>query len=70
MAMKTNGYTESRARKNTSPSQLTYYNLRAMKTYGNTESHAGRKEDSWEAMDGSIEGWNQGTLTHSGQTPV
>ena len=60
MAMKTNGYTEGRARQNTSPStQWTDCGLRAVKTYDNAESRAGRKEDSWEATDGSTEGCNQ-----------
>ena len=72
MAMKMNGYNEGHARKNISPStQRIDYGLRALKTYGNTKSRAGCKEDSWEATDSSIEGYNQeGTSACSGQTLV
>ena len=45
MALKTNNYTEGRARKNTSPStQRTDCGLRAVKTYGNTKSRVGPKK--------------------------
>ena len=70
--MKTSNYTEGHVKENTSPStQRTDFSLRAVKTYNNTESHAGRKENSWEAADGNVEGCNQeGTSTRNGQTPV
>ena len=45
--------------------------MRAVKTYDNTQSRAGYKKDSYEAMDGSTEGCNQeGTSAHSGQISV
>ena len=67
MAMKMNGYTEGRARQSISPNtQQTDSSLRAVKTYDNTESRAGHKEDSWEATDDSTEGCNQeGTSVRS-----
>ena len=34
------------------------FGLRAMNTYGNTESCARHKENSWEATDGNTEGCN------------
>ena len=72
MAMKTNGYTEGRAKQNTSlSSQQTDSNLRAVKTYSKIESRVGRREDSWEAMNGDAKGFNQkGTSAPSGQTLV
>ena len=72
MATKTNGYTKGHARQNTSPTtQWTDCGLRAVKTYDNAESCGRRKEDSWEATNGSTEGCNQeGTLARNGQTPV
>ena len=71
MAKKMNSYTEGRARKNINPSaQQTDCGLRAVKTYENAESCARRKEDSWEEMDGSTEGCNQGTSTSSRETQV
>ena len=72
MATKTNGYTEGRARENTSPStQQKNSDIRAVKTYGNVESRAGHKEDSWVATDSNAKGCNQeGTLAHNRQTPV
>ena len=61
MATKTNGYTEGRARKNTSPStQQTDCGLRAVKIYDNAESRVGRKDDSWEATNGSTKGYEDG----------
>ena len=60
MATKMNGYTEGRARQNTSLStQRTDCGLRVVKTYDNTESCAKYKEDSLEATDGSTEGCNK-----------
>ena len=45
MATKMNGYTEGRARQNTSPStQWIDWDLWAVKTYDNPESHTGRKK--------------------------
>ena len=59
MVTKIDGYTEGRARQNTSPStQQTDCSLWNVKTYGNVERHAKREEDSWETMDGSTEGYN------------
>ena len=59
MAAKTDGYTEGCGRQNISPStQQTNCGLKAVKAYDNVESHAGSKEDSWEATNGSIEGCN------------
>ena len=56
MATKTNGYTEGRVRQNTSPStQWIDCGMRALKTYDNAESRAGRKKDSWEATDSNTE---------------
>ena len=47
------------------------FDLKVMKTYDNTESSVGHKEDSWEATDNDVEGCNQeGTSAHNGQTPV
>ena len=60
MATKTSDYTEGHARKNSSPStQQTDFVLRAVKTYGNIESHAGGEEKSWEATNDEAEGCNQ-----------
>ena len=72
MAMKTNDYTDGRVKQNISPStRQTDFGLRAMKTYDNAKSLAGRKEDSWEATDDDTEGCNQeGTLARNGQTLV
>ena len=72
MATNTDSYTEGYARQNISLStQRTNCGLRAVKTYGNAKSHEGRKEDSWEATDGSAEGCNQGgTSARSRQTPI
>ena len=47
MTTKTNSHTEGRVRQNTIlNTQQTDFGLRGVKTYGNTESHARRKEDS------------------------
>ena len=72
MAKKMNSYTEGHVRQNISLSaQQTNFGLRAMKTYGNTESRAGRKEESWEATNDDAEGCNQeGTLARSEKTHV
>ena len=69
MAMKMNGYTEGRVRKNTSPNkQQKNFSLRVVKTFGNAENCAGCKQDSnWEAIDGNAEGCNQeGTSARNG----
>ena len=72
MVIKKNDYTEGHVKKNISPStQRIDFGLRAIKTYSNTESRARCKEDSWEATDNDIKGYNQeGTSICSGQTPV
>ena len=45
MALKKNGYTEACTRQNASSNiQWTDFGLRVVKTYGNAESHAGRKK--------------------------
>ena len=54
MATKMNGYIGGRVRQNTSPN--THFGLRAVKTYDNTESRVGRKEDPQEATNGDAEG--------------
>ena len=70
MTTKMNGYTGSCVRKNTSPStQRTDFGLRAIKTYDNTKSHAGHKEDSWESglramnTNDNVEGLAKGTYS-------
>ena len=72
MATKTNGYTKGRATQNMSPStQREDSSLRAVKTYDNAESRAGRKEDSWEVTNSDANGCNQeATLAYSRQTSV
>ena len=72
MATKTNSYIEGHVRQNISLStQRTDSGLRVVKTYGNAESRAGYKEDSWEATNGDAEGCNQeGTSARSGHTSV
>ena len=66
------GYTEGCVRNNASPStKQTDFSLRVVKTYGNTKSHAGHKEDSWEVTGGDTKGCNlEGTLVRSEQTLV
>ena len=60
MATKTNGYIKGRVRQYTSPNTHRIdFRLRAVKTYDKTESHARRKEDSWEAMNDDVKGCNQ-----------
>ena len=58
--MKTNGYTEIcvTSRKISPRTQWIDCGLRAMKTDGNAESCARRKEDSWYAMGDDVEGCN------------
>ena len=59
IATKMNGYIEGRVRQSKSPNtQGTDFSLRAMKIYGNAESHAKSKEDFWEATDSDAEGCN------------
>ena len=68
-----NSYAEGHVKKNKRyPStQRTDCSLRAVKTSGNTESRAGRKEYSWDAKDGDDEGCNQeATSGRSEQTLV
>ena len=62
-----NGYTNDHVRQNISPNtQQTNSDLRAVKTYGNVESQAGHKEDSWDATDDNAKGCNQeGISAHS-----
>ena len=69
MSMKMNGYTEGYVKQNMSPStQRIDSSLRAMKTYNNVKSHAGRKEDSLEVTEGDAKGCNQeGTSARSGR---
>ena len=60
MATKMNDYTEGRVRQNTNPNtHWTDFGIRAMKTYGNAESHVGCKKYSCEATDGDTKGCNQ-----------
>ena len=75
--LRSDGYEDERPHRgsvnqNTSIStQQTEFELRVVKTYNNTESHAGHEENSWEATDCDAKGCNQeGTSARSGQTSV